>query len=269
MLDKGFPTQINDISTETLVIDEDSTGVLWATWVTGGRVYVNRTVDERLTWGEPFVLPVNGVEVGPDISSVIAFDGDKIGVFWGNQKTSAFYFAVHEDGQPAREWEPSETITELGSADDHVNLKTDSTGRVYSVVKTSADAPSDSLIALLARDPETATWSVHTVGTVFEGFTRAICVVDEEQGVVLVYTTYPIGDAHEGGIQVKAAPLDSLVFEPGPGIPVIRDIRRPGDERRNLDQAARQSSHRARRRRLEQPHAPVLARVRPRSRRRR
>ncbi len=226
-LDEGYPTRINGISTGTLVIDKDSTGVFWATWVTGGRVYVNRTVDSRGTWGEPFVLRVDGVDVGPDISSVIAFGGKQVGVFWGNHITGAFYFAVHDDGRPAGEWRPSEAITSLGSADDHVNLKTDSSGRVYAVVKTSAGAPSDTLIALLVRDPLNGTWSVHTVGTVFDGFTRAICVVDEEQGVVLVYTTQPVGDAHEGGIQVKAAPLDSLVFEPGQGIPVIRDVRAP------------------------------------------
>jgi len=224
-LDPGFPTRINDLSTETLVIDRDSTGTVWATWVSRGRVYVNRTVDRTDRWGSPFVLPANGVEVGPDISSVIAFGGDRIGVFWGNHKTGNFYFAVHEDGRPAGEWGRSEVISELGSADDHVNLKADSTGRVYAAVKTSATAESDTLIALLARDPGTGSWSVHTVGTVFEDFTRAICLVDETQGVVFVYTTQPIGDAHEGAIQVKVAPLGTLVFEPGVGIPAIRDVR--------------------------------------------
>ena len=164
---------------------------------------------------------------GSDVSSVIAFDGDKVGVFWGNHKTRSFFFAVHEDGRPAREWSPSEEIADLGSADDHVNLKSDSTGRVYAVVKTSEKGPSDTLISLLVRDPDSATWSGHTVGTVFDDFTRAICVVDEEQGVVFVVTTRPVAEAHEGAVQMKMAPLDSIYFEPGLGIPVIRDIRAP------------------------------------------
>ena len=118
-------------------------------------------------------------------------------------------------------------IADLGSADDHVNLKSDSAGRVYAVVKTSEKGPSDTLISLLVRDPDSATWSGHTVGTVFDDFTRAICVVDEEQGIVFVVTTRPVAEAHEGAVQMKMAPLDSIYFKPGLGIPVIRDIRAP------------------------------------------
>ncbi len=227
ILDDGFPTRINAVSSKTLVIDLDSTGTLWATWVENGKVMVNRTVDAEGSWGAPFVVPVKGVEVGPDISSVIAFDGDKVGVFWGSHKTRSFFFAVHEDGRPAREWSPSEEITDLGSADDHVNLKSDSTGRVYAVVKTTEKGPSDTLISLLVRDPDSGEWSGHTVGTVFDDFTRAICVVDEEQGIVFVITTRPVPDAHEGAVQMKMAPIDSIYFEPGVGIPVIRDVRAP------------------------------------------
>src|ERR671915_781356 len=42
--DSGFPVLINNFRTETLVIDKDSTGQLWATWVQGGKVWVNRTL---------------------------------------------------------------------------------------------------------------------------------------------------------------------------------------------------------------------------------
>ena len=34
-LDSGFPQQINNVRSESLVIDKDSTGRLWATWVQG------------------------------------------------------------------------------------------------------------------------------------------------------------------------------------------------------------------------------------------
>ena len=43
----GSPTIINNVRSESLVIDKDSTGQLWATWVQGGsgarKVWVNRT----------------------------------------------------------------------------------------------------------------------------------------------------------------------------------------------------------------------------------
>src|SRR5206468_3074677 len=76
-LDSGFPVSINNTSSETLVIDKDSTGKLWATWVQSNKVYVNRTTGGDQTWGAPFVIPVSGTSVNADdISSVIAFDAN-------------------------------------------------------------------------------------------------------------------------------------------------------------------------------------------------
>ena len=42
-LDTGFPVNVNLSKSETLVLDKDSTGRLWVTWVENGRVKVNRT----------------------------------------------------------------------------------------------------------------------------------------------------------------------------------------------------------------------------------
>ena len=39
-LDTGFPVQINNMRTETLVIDKDSTGKLWATWSQDSTIFV-------------------------------------------------------------------------------------------------------------------------------------------------------------------------------------------------------------------------------------
>ena len=97
-------TIINNVRSESLVIDKDSTGQLWATWVQGAsgnrKVWVNRTTTGT-TWGTPSELPVNGTSVADDdISSIVAFrDGAKpsIGVFWSNQKGSSFHFAVRDD----------------------------------------------------------------------------------------------------------------------------------------------------------------------------
>lgn len=165
--------------------------------------------------------------MGSDVSSVVAFGGNRIGVFWGNQVTGAFYFAVHDDGRSASAWHRSEVITGLSGVDDHLSVKAGPSGRIYAVVKTRATAPSDALISLLVRTPSGA-WSAHVVGAAFDAFTRPICVVDHQHGVVFAYLSAPLGEIHEGAIQVKVAPAGAPVFEPGAGLPAIRDSRAPG-----------------------------------------
>ena len=59
-LDAGFPAKISDYSSETLTIDKDSTGVLWATWAQASKIYVNSTAGNDAVWGTPFVLPASG-----------------------------------------------------------------------------------------------------------------------------------------------------------------------------------------------------------------
>jgi hypothetical protein len=227
VLDPGFPETINATSSETLVIDQDSTGRVWATWVQGGRVYVNRTLEGDTRWGTPFVLPAEGVDVGPDISSVVAFGGDRIGVFWGNHKTGRFYFAVHRDSSPDDVWEPSEVISEPGSAADHLNVKTDSSGRIYAVVKTRAENATAPLVILLIRNPDTANWTSHTVGTVANRHSRPIVMVDERQGAVYVIASAPLDPEQEAQVVMKAAPIDGPVFDGGIGVPIIRDVKAP------------------------------------------
>src|SRR5438128_1688503 len=85
--DIGFQATINNERSETLVIDRDSTGTLWATWVRGGRVYIARTTGSDTQWGAPFTPAVKGSTTlsSDDISSVVAFGPGKIGVMWSNQ----------------------------------------------------------------------------------------------------------------------------------------------------------------------------------------
>ncbi len=88
--DAGFPVQINNYKTKAVVIDKDSTGKLWATWMQGTEVYVNRTLGDDASWGTPFVPAVSGTNTTSDeLSSLIAFDGDKIGLMWSNQTSKA------------------------------------------------------------------------------------------------------------------------------------------------------------------------------------
>jgi PKD repeat protein len=231
--DSGFPVAINNYKTETLVIDKDSTGKLWATWQQDNEIYVNRTVGDDRTWGTPFVLPVAATVTVDDNSSVIAFDGNKIGVMWSNETSTndAMWFAVHNDADPDTTWQASRTaIQGQNSADDHINLKslqTDGAGRVYAAVKTSHTGSSP-LIMLLVRDPASGDWASYVFGRGTDCHNRPIVLIDEEARVIHMFATGPASPDYScnstgGAIYEKTSPLDAISFPLGYGTPVIQD----------------------------------------------
>jgi Bacterial Ig-like domain len=220
-LDGGFPATINSVRSETLVIDKDSTGKLWATWEQGGQVYVNRTTGSDASWGTPFVLPGATGLNGDDISTLIAFGGNKLGVMWSNQSANpdTVDFAVHIDGQSDTTWStPEVAMSGSNLADDHLNLKTDSSGAVYAVTKTSLTGSSP-LIKFLVRTAG-GSWTNYNVATGNEDHTRPILVVDEEHSLFRVYMTH----GQSGGpIVEKTSPMGSISWPSGMGTPVIWD----------------------------------------------
>jgi hypothetical protein len=235
--DVGFPVQIDNFSSETLTIDEDSTGVLWATWTQGSTVYVNSSSPGGTSWGTPFALPVSGAAVDPDdISSVIAFDG-QIGVMWSNQVTSALYFATHVDGASPSTWQVGTAIQGTGIADDHINLKLQATssGRVFAVVKTSLDdvgSPSTApQVLLLARDNATGAWTSYPVARISDCSTRPILMIDsEDQTLYIFYTAPNTGcpfSGSDGTIFMKSSPINNISFPLGRGTPVMKDELSP------------------------------------------
>lgn len=240
-LDAGFPARINDFSTETLTIDQDSTGVLWATWAQGSKIYVNSTTGGDAVWGTPFVVPVTGATRldADDISAVVAFGGNQIGVMWSNQVVSAMYFAVHADGAQPDTWGASRTAVQGPStADDHINLKQlqgDPSGRVFAAVKTSLDdagaSSSAPQILILDRDPVTGDWSSHPFGRISDCHTRPILMLDSEHGVLHVFATAPDSgcpfSGSAGTIFEKTASMANISFPLGRGTPVIRDVASP------------------------------------------
>ena len=148
-LDAGFPVNINNNSSESMVLDKGTDGSLWATWtqVSGSSgagytnaVYYNHTSGSDSTWATPAVLPVAGANPSPDdISSVIAYK-NYIGVLWSNQLNGSFYFAIHTIGAAATSWVGGVIESGASIADDHMNVKalaSDASGRVFAVVKTS------------------------------------------------------------------------------------------------------------------------------------
>jgi PKD repeat protein len=220
--DSGFPVTINNLRTETLVIDKDSTGQLWATWVQGGKVWVNASVCNPAcndaSWGTAFSINPASVN-SDDISSLIAFGGNKIGVMWSNQATSTDYFAVHSDSAADNVWTIENALQGPGLADDHINLKADSSGRVYAAVKTSKSGSADPLNMLLVRSTG-GSWSSHVFGLKRDQHTRPIVLLDEANGLVRMFATAPESG---GTIYQKTSPVNSISFAGGLGTPIVRD----------------------------------------------
>jgi PKD repeat protein len=235
--DAGFPVQINNYSTETLAIDRDSTGMLWATWAQGSAIYVNSTTAGDAVWGTPFVLPANGATRldADDISAVAAFGGNRIGVMWSNQAASAMFFATRQDGSARDVWGVSRTAVQgPKSADDHINLKElqgDPSGRVFAAIKTSLDDAGNTgsapQILVLARDPATGDWSSHVFGRISDCHTRPILMLDSQHQVLHVFATAPDSgcpfSGSAGTIFEKTSPMSDISFPLGRGTPVIRD----------------------------------------------
>ena len=238
--DPGFPVAINNWRSESLVLAKDSTGKLWATWVQNGTVMVNRTVGDDRTWGTPFALAVaraSGV-TPDDISSIVAFDGNKIGVMWSDQATWTMNFSLHVDGDPDGAWSPTEAALDGNlNADDHISLKADANGRVYAAVKTSQTDGQAPLQYLLVRDPLLGTWSRAVFGRTSDHHTRPIVLLDEQHKVVHMLATS--GEAG-GTVYEKTAPMSAISFESGLGTPFIRDgasadMNDPTSTKQNID----------------------------------
>ncbi|HEX2105332.1 MAG TPA: PKD domain-containing protein [Solirubrobacteraceae bacterium] len=231
--------RINTARSETLVIDKDSTGRLWATWMTGGQVWVAATTGNDTQWGTPFTVGTGATS--DDISSLIAFDpggpagsptGPQIGVMWSNQTNNTFRFATHFDSTAAANsgWNAA-AIQATGapqSSDDHINLKTRDDGTVYAAVKhsTSGTAP---LNSLFVRTP-TGSWSSRTFGTGRDSHTRPIVMLDG--GGVHMFATGPQPPAtsgQSGGDIVKksSTSFTNPTFATGVGTAVIRDNGTP------------------------------------------
>jgi trimeric autotransporter adhesin len=224
-LDAGYPADINPVKTETLVIDKDATGTLWSTWTYGNKVYVNHTQGGNdASWSAPYVVPGSTTLDSDDISSLIHFGGDKVGVMWSDQSDKKVYFSVHADGAGDAAWSTSVVPTGW-TADDHINLKADSAGRVYAAVKTSESTSANPLILLLVRGTD-GVWKSYVYGTYHDSNTRPIVLLDEQHRTIHMYATGPqppnTSGQSGGDIVEKTTSMDAIAFAPGAGTPVLR-----------------------------------------------
>ena len=252
-------TNINNYRVETLSIDKDSTGRVWATWPQGNRIYLNVTDTDGKTWGTPFPHPaaLSNVSID-DTSAVIAFGPGKMGVMWSRQvgdSTDGMYWSYHVDGIDGTantDWTaPVAAVSGRGSGDDHMNLKwlDSSGGRVFAAIKTSYTSAPQPLIQLLALSG--TTWSPHTIATVAECPNRVIVLIDESTQMLRTFATYPkpvgttnAGDCTSSGgaIYEKSAPLDNISFTTAKTARIVdadQYVHNVTSTKQNLNSAAR------------------------------
>ena len=213
----------------TVTIALDSTGDLFTVWPRDTEVRYSHSEDGGATWTTAAQLPAQAgnpikgslLNESNDSAAVIAF-GSKVGVMWSDHSgTSAadqgYYFAVLDAGSDptaGANWSvetlPTLVVNAPGEvADNHVNLKTTSDGRVFMVGKTGKDTlncatnQSQPLIEFFQRTAG-GTWTTHLVGTVGDCNTRPQLVISEELDTAYVYLTSPNGG---GVVYRKSAPL--------------------------------------------------------------
>jgi len=218
-LDPGFPVDIGSGGSRSLTIAKDSTGRLWATYTRGSptQVYVSHSTTSDAAWSAPFVLPVGDTTITTeDLSTIVAWDG-KVGVMWSNQLSGSYRFAVHRDGDPADSWSQETALSGPELADDHLNIKASSDGRLYAAVKTSEPGASASRVRLLVRDTD-GTWRDYAHSTRADDTTRPAVVLDEVARRVYVLATAPEA---AGAIYYKSSPMDQIAFAPGRGDPLV------------------------------------------------
>ncbi|HEX6384463.1 MAG TPA: IPT/TIG domain-containing protein [Anaerolineae bacterium] len=220
--DSGFPVEVNQSESETLVLAKDTTETLWVTYVVSGQVIVNHTLNgDDANWGMPYPIPVAGAgDVNSDdISSIIAYDGH-IGVMWSDQSGGKrMSFAAHADGSgdsPA-DWQGVTAYSVSG--DDHINLKSlhaDPSGKLFAVVKTSRGA---ALIVLLVCTSGTCTlasnWTPHVVYNSNADPTRPILLIDEDNRDLYIFARVKV--VGDGEIYYKKTAIDNIHFDADTG----------------------------------------------------
>jgi PKD repeat protein len=215
-LDGGFPVTIGDYSTEALTIGKDSTGTLWAAWTQSRRVRICHSLGSDTQWSTPIVLPRNTSSLDTDdICSLIRF-GNRIGVLWSDQIENMYRFSFHVDGAPDTTWSTVEDVSD-NEADDHLDLATDSAGRVFLVGKNLANN------LLLYVRASGGGWTRHVVTNPTPILTRPIVLLNEEARRIHVFAT----GQDSGEVFEKTSSLDNISFGSGTGTIRMRDASTP------------------------------------------
>ncbi|MFP3463300.1 Ig-like domain-containing protein [Arthrobacter globiformis] len=253
-------TRIHNNKVETMSIDKDSTGRVWATWQQGNRIFLNVTGTDGTTWGTPFAHPASLGNVSvDDNSALIAFGPGKMGLMWSRQvgdATDGMYWSSHVDGASSTTWTtPVAAVSGQRSGDDHMNLKwlDSSSGQVFAAIKTSFTSASQPLIQLLAFNG--TAWSAHTIATVAECPNRVVVMIDESTQRLRTFATYPkpsgttnagVCTSSGGAIYEKSAPLSNISFSTAKTARIVdadQYVHNVTSTKQNLNSAARRTAN--------------------------
>ncbi len=224
--DPDFPVVINDTGASGIVIDRDTAGGLWVTYVDGGSLWVAHTLSSDAHWAAPYAVPGSGTLVDEDTSSLVPFGPGRIGVLWTDQTRERMLFTSHTDGEADDAWAPIEVVaTGVGANDDQLNVKTferDGARVIATTVRTTVDSdadrnPLDPQLLVMIRGAD-GRWTASEAGRVENKHNRAILLVDEDRRFLYVVAQTP---ASGGIITIKRAPLDAPTFPNGDGDPLI------------------------------------------------
>jgi RTX calcium-binding nonapeptide repeat (4 copies) len=142
---------------------------------------------------------------------------------WSNTSAGAgqMRFSFHTDGAAPNVWSPTEAV--IGGpatpkfADDHINLKADSLGRVYAVTKTKFSSQANPG-TILHRRAAAGGWSSATVSRASLGTTRPIVVLDPGHNRIRVI------EATSRAIHMKVSRMNVMSFpQLSAGTTVIAD----------------------------------------------
>ncbi|MFQ5599076.1 MAG: LamG domain-containing protein [Candidatus Krumholzibacteriia bacterium] len=211
-LEAGYPVRLLiPAGSETMVIDEDSRGRLWASYVAAGKAWVAHSTADHRVWDLPGQVLREGLGKD-DIGAVIAFGGARVGVMWSDQRRDEFGFRQRADADPLDVWGPVEVVHHgPGHADDHINLTSDSQGRVYAITKDD-----DDLLNAHMRSPSGKWTSQDDVLRGGRGTRPILMTAESERRIVVLYTRWYEG---EQIIAQRASPLGRLQF--GAAAPII------------------------------------------------
>ncbi len=223
--------QVGTGPAETVTIAKDSTGQLWVTYDNPAgadrNIMVNRSTTDEATWGTSFGI---GTAAAGDISGIIAFGGNSVGVMWSDERSvggmTHFRWSTHSDAAADTAWSaPSSAGSGSGSfAEDHLFLTKPSatSGQVLAAVKTNGGPDH---IQVLRRNAGTGAWSRHVVVGENLNVSRPQLVVDATNSRVYVFYVAPENfTALDANIYYKSAPLSSLSFTTaGVGTAFIND----------------------------------------------
>ena len=194
-----------------IVIDRDTRGGLWVTYVSGGALWVAHTLSSDAHWAAPYRVPGSGSLVEEDTSSLIPFGPGRIAVMWTDQTTERVLFTSHRDGEADDAWTPVEVVaTGVGPSDDQLSLKTFDLGGarvVATTIRTTVDSdadqnPLDAQLLVLVREGE-GRWTASEAGRVENKHNRAILLIDEGRRMMYVVAQTPSArrdDRHQAGL---------------------------------------------------------------------